>query len=319
MSRSILVTGAAGFAASHLLDLLTADAAEPVRVVAWTRPGGRRPKNENRRVEWQSIDILDGQAVREAIVRTRPDAIYHFAGAAHVGHSWANTEDTFAANVRGTHHIVEGLRDAGIAPRVLIPSSAAVYESSSEPIGEDHHLSPASPYALSKLAQELVARGPDGIGASIARAFNHIGPRQDDFFAASAFAKQIAEIEAGHCEPELLVGNLDTRRDLTDVRDTVRAYRLIVEKAAPGRIYNVCSGRAIGIRELLDLLLARSERKITVRTDESRYRPNDVPVVLGDPTRIRTELGWLPSIPLEQTVEDLLEYWRAQVAKEHGR
>jgi GDP-4-dehydro-6-deoxy-D-mannose reductase len=230
-----------------------------------------------------------------------------------VGRSWDHAAETLAVNVLGTHHVVEGLRDLGLSTRVLIPSSAMVYAPGSEMLTEDHPLAPASPYALSKLAQEMVGSGnPDGPNVSVARAFNHFGPRQDPFFVASGFARRIADIEAGRWKPEIAVGNLEARRDLTDVRDTVRAYRLIVERGAPGRAYNVCSGRAIAIRELLEMLVERARTRVTVVVDPARYRPNDLPLVVGDPTRIREELGWAPEIPIERTVDDLLEYWRTK-------
>jgi GDP-4-dehydro-6-deoxy-D-mannose reductase len=144
----------------------------------------------------------------------------------------------------------------------------------------------------------------------IARAFNHFGPRQDPMFAASGFARRIADIERGRWAPEISVGNLDARRDLSDVRDTVRAYRLIVERGEPRRPYNVCSGRAVAIRDLLDMMIARARVPMTVKIDPARYRPNDVPLLLGDPRRIHDELGWTADIPLAQTVDDLVEYWR---------
>ncbi len=308
MSDSVLLTGAAGFAGSHLLDLLARDG---VRVVAWHRPAGTPPRNVAG-VSWQAIDLLDRAAVRLALASLRPAAVYHCAGAAHVGRSWDSTEPTFAINVRGTHHLIEGLRDAGINARVLIPSSAMVYAAAETPLREGHALLPTSPYALSKLAQEMVGgENPGGPDAIIARAFNHFGPRQDPWFVASSFARRIADIEAGRWEAEMAVGNLDARRDLTDVRDTVRAYRLLADRGIPGRAYNVCSGRAISIRELLDMLLARARVSITIRKDPARYRPNDHPLLVGDPTRIREELGWTAEIPLEKTVDDLLAYWRA--------
>jgi GDP-4-dehydro-6-deoxy-D-mannose reductase len=244
--------------------------------------------------------------VRTALASLKPSRVYHCAGAAHVGRSWDNVEPTFAINVRGTHHVVEGLRDAGVSARVLIPSSAMVYGNSDEPLTEDHPLAPASPYALSKLAQEMIG------DVLIARAFNHFGPRQDAWFVASGFARRIADIEAGRWDAEIAVGNLDAKRDLTDVRDTVRAYRLIAERGTPGRPYNVCSGRAIVIRELLDRLLAHARVPIRIKVDPARLRPNDVPLVVGDPRRLRDELGWTATIPLEQTVNDLLEYWRSR-------
>jgi len=194
---------------------------------------------------------------------------------------------------------------------VLVPSSALVYETSEDALTENHPIAPASPYALSKLAQEMLAVRTNGVMAvTIARPFNHFGPRQNPFFAASGWARRIADIEAGRWAPEITVGNLEPRRDLTDVRDTVRAYQLILERGQPGRPYNVCTGVAITIRELLDRLLARARVPIDVKIDPARYRPNDTPVLLGDPSRLRDELGWTPAIPLERTLDDLLEYWR---------
>jgi GDP-4-dehydro-6-deoxy-D-mannose reductase len=309
MAGPIIVTGAAGFAGSHLLDLLSKDSRD---VVAWHRPGGA-PSRGVEGVRWEAVDLLDRAAVLTAIERTAPAYVYNCAGAAHVGRSWEHVESTFAINVRGTHNLVEGVRDAGVDARVLIPGSAAVYDASDAPMSEDHPLAPASPYAVSKLAQEMVGAGNGNRPpVLIARAFNHFGPRQDPWFVASGFARRIADIEAGRWAAELSVGNLDARRDLTDVRDMVRAYKLIAERGTPGRPYNVCSGRAIAIRDLLDLMLARARVPVAVRVDPARYRPNDVPLVVGDARRIRDELGWKPDIPLEQTVDDLLEYWRSR-------
>jgi GDP-4-dehydro-6-deoxy-D-mannose reductase len=307
MPGPVLVTGAAGFVGSHLVDLLTGDG---VDVVAWHRPGGTPPR-EVARTTWQAVDLLDRGAVREALARLKPALVYHCAGAAHVGRSWEHVESTLAVNVRGTHHVIEGLRDGRVSARVLIPGSATVYGGANEPIREDHPLAPGSPYALSKLAQEMVGQGnSSGPESLIARAFNHMGPRQDPWFVASGFARRIADIEAGRWEPEMSVGNLDARRDLTDVRDTVRAYRIILERGTPGRPYNVCSGRAIAIRDLLDQLLSLARVPIRIKIDAARYRPNDLPLVVGDPGRIRGELGWQAQIPLEQTLDDLLAYWR---------
>ena len=314
-------------------------------IVAWRRPGGTLPTGAERdrravgsvssgsdpkgsgsdsdqravdtarngNVVWEAVDLLERDAVRAALERLRPTSVYHCAGAAHVGRSWDSTESTFAINVRGTHHVLEGLRDLRIEARVLVPGSALVYAAADVPLREDHRLAPASPYGLSKLAQELLGTantaGPD---VMIARAFNHFGPRQDPWFVASGFARRIADIEAGRWAPEISVGNLEARRDLTDVRDTVRAYRLILERGRPGRPYNVCTGRAIAVRELLDMMLARATVPIMVKADPARYRPNDVPLVVGDPSRIREELGWAAEIPVEHAVDDLLAYWRGR-------
>jgi GDP-4-dehydro-6-deoxy-D-mannose reductase len=309
MSSAILVTGAAGFAGSHLLELLARDDAH---LVAWHRPGGAAPHGRWG-ARWEPVDLLDRTAVAQAIARVRPSAVYHCAGAAHVGRSFDSTEATFAINVRGTHHLLEALDRTGEDVRVLIPSSALIYATADEALTETHPLMPASPYGLSKLAQEMLgARTHGRVTVTIARAFNHVGPRQDPHFAASGFARRIADIEKGRWTAEISVGNLEARRDLTDVRDTVRAYRLILEHGQPGRPYNVCSGRAMTIRHLLDLLISRARVPVTVTVDPARYRPNDTPLLLGDPTRLRDELGWTPVIPIEQTLDDLLDYWRSE-------
>lgn len=307
---SVLVTGAAGFAGSHLLDLLASTGS---RVVAWHRPGGA-PPTETANVSWRAVDITDADGVAAAIAAAEPTELYHCAAEAHVGRSFGDTTSTYRINVLGTHHLLEGLRRVKSRARVIVPSSALVYASSDEPLTEDHALGARGPYGLSKLAQEMTAlrAREDGLHVTIARAFNHVGPRQDPFFAASGFARRIADIEAGRWEPEIAVGNLDARRDIHDVRDTVRAYQLILGEGADGRVYNVCSGRAVQIGSLLDKLLALARVRIRVRVDPARYRPDDVPLVLGDPTRITTELGWLPQISLEKTLEDLLDYWRVR-------
>jgi len=311
MPHAVLVTGAGGFAGSYLLDLLAQDGAD---LIAWHRPGAPPPRTVAR-TTWAAVDLLDRRMVKDAIRRQPPRAVYHCAGEAHVGRAWDSTASTFEINVRGTHFLLEALRESALDVPLLVPSSAMIYRASAEPLGEDHAVLPSSPYGVSKLAQELLARRAcaDGAGTRIARAFNHVGPRQSPSFAAAGFARQIAEIEAGHRAPEIVVGNLEAKREITDVRDTVRAYRAILERGQSGRAYNVCSGRAIAIGEVVDRLVTRSRVPVQLRVDPARFRPNDLPIVEGDPTRIREELGWTPEIPLQRTLDDLLEYWRNQV------
>lgn len=312
MREPTLVTGAAGFAGSHLLDLLAADGTP---VVAWHRPSGHPPRARDG-VQWRAVDLLDREAVRSEIRSAHPAAVYHLAGAAHVGQSWATTRHTLEVNVLGTHHVVEALRTEAPDARVLVTSSALVYAPSDSALDEGCPLAPDSPYGVSKLAQELVGTGhAQSPPVFLARPFNHIGPRQSPAFSSAAFARQIAEIEAGVRPPEISVGNLDAQRDLTDVRDTVRAYRAILEGGRPERPYNVCSGSAVAVRAVLELLLSHSRVTVRVATDPSRYRPNDTPLVLGNPARIRSELGWSAVIPLEQTTHDLLEYWRSEIRR----
>ena len=289
------MTGARGFAGSHLLDLL---AARGIDAIGWGR---------------QDVDLLDRDAVRRAIASVRPTVIYHCAGVSHVGRSFGSIGDTFAANVLGTHHLLDGLRTARLSARVLIVGSSLVYRQSSRALDEDDPTGPATPYAVSKLAQELLGRRgivEDGQQVFFSRPFNHTGPRQNPSFSAPSFARQIALIENGAMPPEIVVGNLDAARDLHDVRDTVRAYAAIVEGGQPGRIYNVCAGEAFKIGDVLARLVGMSKVPITIRVDPTRYRPHDNPVLLGDRSRIERELGWTPEIPLDQTLGDLLDYWR---------
>jgi GDP-4-dehydro-6-deoxy-D-mannose reductase len=310
---TVLVTGAAGFVGSHLLELLEQDNDE---IVAWLRPGTDAPV-KGRRVRWMTVELQDRDAVAEAAAATRPSAVYHLAGVPHVGGSWTHTHDTFAGNVLATHHLFEALRKHTLSPRVLITSSATVYAPSPRAIAESDPVDPNSPYGTSKLAQEMLGRRAwedDGIPALVARAFNHVGPRQTPAFVAPSMAKQIAEIEAGIKEPVLLMGNMEPQRDIMDVRDTVRGYRAMMGAATPGIPYNVCSGSATAIKALVEMFVAKARVRITVRQDPSRFRPNDTPMIVGDRSRIKLDTGWEPAIPLSQTIDDLLDYWRSEIA-----
>ncbi len=309
----MLITGAAGFAGSHLLDLL-----EPANrtIVAWRRPGEPLPAAPTGRTcRWLALDILDADAVRRAVLDARPSLVCHLAGAAHAGESWDRAAGTLEVNVLGTHHLLEAVAALDPVPRVLVIGSALVYREQGRPLCEDDPIGPASPYALSKLAQEMAgAHAFDrGLPVLLTRSFNHIGPRQSPSFFASGVARQVARIERGLAAPIIEVGNLEARRDLSDVRDTVRAYRAILERGTPGRLYNVCAGRAYRIGEILDGLLSRSHVRIDVRQDPARYRPHDAPIVVGDHSRLTDELGWVPTIPMEQTLTDLLAFWRQAV------
>jgi len=198
---------------------------------------------------------------------------------------------------------------------VLAPGSAAVYAPSNEPLGEDAVLAPASPYALSKLAQEELARRAveeDGLDVVLTRSFNHTGPRQTAAYAAPSMARQIALIEAGAMEPVIRVGNLEARRDLSDVRDVVRAYAALMESGVRGVIYNVGSGTSRTIRAVLDALIARSKVPVRIESDPARMRPADVPVLTANCSRLEQATGWQPTISFDQMLDDLLEYWRSR-------
>jgi GDP-4-dehydro-6-deoxy-D-mannose reductase len=316
----ILVTGAAGFAGSHLLDLIKHDG-QPI--AGWYLHGHHpldssstsRPSFEG--VDWRAVDLTDREAVRAAIAAGRPAEIYHLAGAANQGNSWDRTDESLRANALGTHHLLDALRRERIDARVLVIGSAAVYRPKQEPFGEESPIGPTSPYGVSKLAQEMTALQAfalHGQHVIVSRSFNHIGPRQSADYVASSFARQIAMIEAGQAPQVIQVGNLEARRDLMDVRDTVRAYRALMRRGEPGRAYNVCSGEAHAIRELLDGLLAHSTVSVEVRVDESRLRPVDQPLLVGRLDRIRRETGWQPEIGWSRTLADLLQDWRTRIA-----
>jgi len=308
----ILVTGAAGFVGGHLLRRL----AGTRPVVAWRRPGGTKPSGSEG-VDWQAIDLEDSAAVMKGIAEAAPTAIVHLAGAPSVRTSWQTVVPHLRINVMGTHHVLQAVRGAGRPCRVLVVSSAQVYQPGDSPASEETPLKPPSPYGLSKLAEEqlaLRAAADDGLDVVVARPFNHIGPGQSAEFAVSHFARQIARIEAGLEPPSLRVGNLSTRRDALDVRDVVDAYLLLMERARRGRVYNICSGQAPVMRDLLEELLARSSATVELAVAEERLRPNDVPVVLGDPKRMSSEIGWTPRIALSQTLADVLDAWRSRVA-----
>ena len=310
MAGTPLITGATGFAGSHLLDLLLT---EHEAVHAWAHPGGRAHAHDDPRVRWAPVDLLDRTNVERALAEASPSVIYHCAGIADVRRTWDAPARALEVNALGTHHLLDAARRLGFTGRLLVTGSALVYRASATAIGEDDPLGPSSPYAVSKLAQEMAAaRSP--LDVLLARPFNHAGPRQEDSFVTSAFARQIAEIEHGRREPVLRVGNLDARRDITDVRDVTRAYCDLVQRGKGHRPYNICSGQAPRIRDLLDILLSLARVRVSVETDSARLRPSDTPVVLGSHARVTRETGWTPRIPIERTLADILDYWRGRSA-----
>lgn len=306
MSGLALITGATGFAGGHLLERLVSQGAA---VHAWAHR--KVPEsNTSAAVTWTAVDLLDGAAVRDALAAARPSVIYHCAGIADLHEAWRAPARALRVNVLGTHHVLEAAQALGITPRVLVTGSAQIYRPSTAALTEDDAVGPTNPYGVSKLAQELTAAGSP-LPVLLVRPFNHAGPRQAPSYATSAFAQQIAGIEAGWREPVLHVGNLDAQRDITDVRDTVRAYQALAESGEPGRPYNVCSGRAHSMRSLLDILLSLARVRVRVEVDPARLRPSDNPIILGSHARLTRDTGWTPAIPIEQTLTDLLNYWRS--------
>jgi GDP-4-dehydro-6-deoxy-D-mannose reductase len=304
-----LVTGAAGFAGSHVVEALAGYA----DTVGWIHQAP--PPNEVATLaEWQRVNLLDPSDVRDAIARLRPSGVIHCAGAPNIAHSWRDTVTPLLMNVLATHHLFDALRRAGASCRVVVPSSATVYAPSMEVLTEASPVGPSNPYAVSKLAQEqlsLRAAREDGIEVIVTRSFNHTGPRQSAAFAAPNMARQIALIEKGLAEPVIQVGNLDAQRDFTDVRDMARAYVTLLKKGAPLQVYNVSSGVTRTLRSVLEALAARSQVDVLIETDPSLMRPSDTPLIVGDSTKLRRETGWHPEIPFDQTLDDLLNYWRS--------
>jgi GDP-4-dehydro-6-deoxy-D-mannose reductase len=303
----ILVTGAAGFAGGHLLAHLSGTG----EILAWARSAP--PDDLAALARWQRVDLLDRASVRAALAEAQPSQVYHLAGRPHVAQSWEHSSDALRDNVLATHVLLDELRHLGLGARVLLTGSATVYAPSDRPIDESGALAMASPYAVSKLAQEtLVLRAPreDGLDVVVARAFNHTGARQTPAFAAPSFARQIALIERGVVEPTIRVGNLDAARDFTDVRDVVRAYALLMTHGKSSEVYNVASGTCHSMRSVLDLLVAQSRIRVTVEVDPARLRPSDTPVLMGDATKLRAATGWAPAITFDRMLHDLLGYWR---------
>jgi len=312
MNGPTLVTGAAGFAGSHVVEALAGHA----ETVGWTH-FAPPPDDVAPLAEWQRVDLLNRAEVCEAIARVKPSAVIHCAGAPNVAHSWRDTVTPLSVNVLATHHLFDALRRAGVPCRVVVPGSATVYAKSMDVLTEESPVGPSNPYATSKLAQEQLAlRAPqeDGVEVIVTRSFNHTGPRQSAAFAAPNMARQIAMIEKGLMEPVIKVGNLDAQRDFTDVRDMARAYVLLMMNGTPSTVYNVSSGVARVMRSVLDALAARSTVEVLIETDPVLMRPNDVPFVLGDSSKLRRETGWQPEIAFDQTLDDLLNYWRSVTA-----
>jgi GDP-4-dehydro-6-deoxy-D-mannose reductase len=302
-----LVTGASGFAGGHLVERLLRSRDS---VDAWAHAKVPDDAGSDSRLRWHAVDLTDAAAVERALDAARPGVIYHCAGLPHVAESWSRAADALQVNAFGTHVLLEAAARLGFDPLVVVVSSALVYRPAVEAMSEAHPLGPVDPYGVSKLAQEMTAQR-SRTRTVIARPFNHAGPRQSPSFVTSNFARQVAAIEAGRMEPVLRVGNLDARRDITDVRDTVRAYESLGASGTANGPYNVCSGIAHRVGDLLESLLRMAKVRVTVQQDPARMRPSDNPVVLGDPSRITHDTGWRAELPIEQTLRDLLDWWRA--------
>jgi GDP-4-dehydro-6-deoxy-D-mannose reductase len=312
----VLITGVAGFVGGHMVDFIRQQHPEAAIVGLDNHPGARARALG---IEIVQADLEDAASVLAALARLRPDRLIHLAAQSSPQRSWADPAGTLRTNVLGMLHLLEAVRAGAAAPRILAVGSTDEYglvPPDEVPVREDAPLRPASPYAVSKVAQGYLALQyalSPGLHVVRTRTFHHTGPRRGEQFAESSFARQLAEIEAGQRPPRLEVGNLEVVRDFTDVRDVVRAYWMLLDRGVPGEVYNVCSGRGVRLGELLERLIALSGRRVEVHVDVSRLRPVDAPILVGDPGRLRAATGWEPSIPLERTLADLLDYWRERV------
>jgi GDP-4-dehydro-6-deoxy-D-mannose reductase len=314
----VLITGITGFAGSHLADYcLERGGVEVHGIVRW------RSRTENiehlyGKVTLHECDLRDAGSTRDVIERIRPEYIFHLAAQSFVPTSWRAPSESLSTNVLGELNIFEAVRKIGLDCRIQLACSSEEYGMVYEnevPIKEDNPLRPLSPYGVSKVGQDLLgyqyfmSYGTDIVRT---RGFNHTGPRRGPVFVCSDFAKQIVDIERGQREPVIHVGNLEAKRDFTDVRDIVRAYYLALEKGKAGEVYNICQEKNWTMREILDMLVGLSNVKIEVEVDPARLRPSDVPVLLGDCSKFRRDTGWTPEIPFEKTLSDIMEFWRSR-------
>jgi GDP-4-dehydro-6-deoxy-D-mannose reductase len=291
VSRSVLVTGASGFVGTHLLDLLE-DEAVPAEA-----------------------DVTDPQAIEHAVREREPRAVVHLAALSSVADSWEAPATTWEVNAIGTVNVLEAVRRHRPDARVLVVSTEQVYGRTKQlPTPESAPVAPVSPYAASKAAAEVACTqaAENGLDVVVARPFQHEGPGRDDRFAFGSWTRQLAELElAGG--GALRVGNLEVERDITDVRDICRAYRLLLGPSVAAGVYNVASGTAVRLSRVVELLVGLARVPVTVEQDPSRLRPADIPVLCGDSSRLRRATGWKPEIPLEQTLADTLEAARRAV------
>ena len=312
----VLITGITGFVGSHMAEYALDKGAQVFGSTRW------RSKTENiehlrSKVTFIESDLRDLSSVRALLETSVPDYVVHLAAQSFVGVSWHAPAETLTTNIISQVNLLEALRGLKMSPRFLAVGSSEEYGLVLEdevPIKETNPLRPLSPYAVSKVTQDMMGYQyfkSYGLPIIRTRAFNHEGPRRGDVFVTSNFARQVAEIEAGLREPVVYVGDLTPRRDYSDVRDIVRGYWLLLERGEPGEVYNLCSGHSWSIQQVLDFVLTLSTVKgIEVKTDPARLRPSDVMILEGDPTKMHKATGWKVEIPFERTLTELLDYWR---------
>lgn len=316
----VLITGYTGFAGSHLADYILADHpdVEVYGIKRW-RSRTENVDHQEGKVNVMLCDLRDASSVFKTIKEIKPDRIFHLGAQSFVPSSWEAPSDTMETNVIGQINIFEAVRELGLKTRIQIACSSEEYGMVHEdevPIKETNPLRPLSPYAVSKVAQDLLGyqyHQSYDMFIVRTRGFNHTGPRRGDVFVVSNFSKQIVEAEAGKRDPVIFVGNLEAKRDFTDVRDTVRAYWLSLEKGKPGEVYNIASNSTHTIQSMLDKLIEMATIDIKIKQDPERMRPSDVMILYGDNSKFKKQTGWEPKIPFDKTLEDTLNYWRERI------
>ncbi len=310
-----LVTGAAGFVGHHLTRQLISGGHQ---VTGLVHPEDPAAKSLALGVSVTPVDILDDGAVFQVIRDVAPEAIVHLAAFSNPEGSLTKATETLMTNIIGTQNLLAAALDSGGSPRVLLVGSSQQYgrvDSSEQPIREERAQEPLTPYAVSKSSQELLGRLfflSDKLSVYLTRSFNHTGPGQAEGYVCSSFARQVVEAEK-RGEAIIRVGNLEARRDFTDVRDVARAYQAILESGQAGRAYNVCSAKAVSIRDILETLIELSEARVEVQVDPDRYHALDAPLLVGDHSRLREDTGWVPETSLRETLSDLLDDWRERI------
>lgn len=317
MMKKVLIIGAAGFVGNYLIRYFTCF--EEVDIYATKLLGESVNFPDN--VKTFNLDILNKDDIITLLYEIRPDYVFHLAAQSSVSVAWKNPAITIDINIKGAVNVLDAVRELYYKPRILLIGSGEEYgyiKANEIPIIEENNIRPGNIYAATKACQNMIGRiyaQAYDMEVIMVRAFNHIGPEQSSIFVVSDFCRQVAEIEMHMREPIMYVGNLAAKRDFTDVRDVVRAYALLIEKGIAGETYNVGSGRAYEIREILQKIVSMSEVEIEIRIDSNKIRPVDVPIIEADITKIREITGWKPSFTLEQTISETLDYWRKKLGR----
>ena len=312
-----LITGVSGFVGSHLAEYLLDRKYSIAGTYLIDKSLENLPGFADR-LELFQVDLRQKESIKKVVWAAQPKWIFHLAAFSSVGFSFQRPEEALLNNFVSTLNVLEAVREMSDRPKVLLVSSSDIFgkvENKWLPLKGKEPWAPRSPYAASKGAADLIGQAyfhSFKIPVYHALAFNHTGPRQGPGFAVPDFASQIAQIEAGAAPPVLSVGNLKSRRDFSDVRDVVRGYELVLKKGKPSEVYTFCSGKDRPVEKVLKMLLRLSKVKIKVKSDPARARPSEIPVLRGDFSKAKRELGWKPSIKLEKTLADTLDYWRAR-------